>query len=273
MSNRIGIIIGLGQTSDLFEPARSFGVKRVELNCWNADLYSPELADAVKQQATRSGIQITALWAGYPGPSVWDFVDGPTTLGLVPAEYRRARISALKKGADFAHQLGLPAIITHLGFIPENASDPAFREVVAAVKEVAVHLAGYGMEFWFETGQETPVTMLRLIREIGTGNLGVNLDPANLILYGKANPVDALDVFGAYVRSVHAKDGLYPTDPYHLGHEVKIGLGKVNFPALLGRLAEIGYSGPFIIEREISGDQQIRDIKESLVYLSNLLGG
>ena len=143
--------------------------------------------------------------------------------------------------------------------------------MVGAVKDVADYLADLGMEFWFETGQETPVTMLRLIQEVGTGNLGINLDPANLILYGKANPVDALDVFGAYVRSVHAKDGLYPTTPYQLGEEVKIGSGKVNFPLFLSRLAELNYQGPFIIEREISGSQQILDIRESIAYLSDLL--
>jgi sugar phosphate isomerase/epimerase len=107
---------------------------------------------------------------------------------------------------------------------------------------------------------------------VGTANLGVNLDPANLILYGKANPVDALDVFGQYVRSVHAKDGRYPTDPYHLGQEVKISQGKVNFPALLARLTELGYTGPLIIEREISGEQQVIDMKEAVTYLSALLG-
>jgi sugar phosphate isomerase/epimerase len=114
--------------------------------------------------------------------------------------------------------------------------------------------------------------MLRLIHEVGTGNLGVNLDPANLIMYGKGNPVDALDVFGQYVRSVHAKDGCYPTDPYHLGKEVKIGQGKVNFPNLIARLNEVGYRGPLIIEREISGEQQTKDIKEATGYLDSLLG-
>ena len=271
MNKRIGIIIGLNNQPNLFEPAQSFGVNKVELNCWNPDTYSPELAERVKREASRLGIEITALWAGWPGPAVWDFIDGPSTLGLVPAEYRQVRVMALKKAADFAHQLGLPAIITHLGFIPEIASDPEFRAVVEAVKEVAVHLAGYGMGFWFETGQESPVTMLRLIHEVGTGNLGVNLDPANLILYGKANPVDSLDVFGSYVRSVHAKDGLYPSTPYQLGEEVKLGQGKVNFPVFFARLAEIGYKGPFIIEREISGSQQILDIKESITYLSSIL--
>ena len=268
---RIGIIIAEQNRPGLLDAAHAFGVKCVELNCWDPDTYTPALAESIRAEAERSGITITALWAGWPGPKVWDFIDGPRTLGVVPPEWRAERVDALKKGADFAHLLGLPAIITHLGFIPENAADPLFKEVVAAVKEVAVHLASLGMQFWFETGQETPVTMLRLIHEVGTGNLGVNLDPANLILYGKANPVDALDVFGQYVRSVHAKDGLYPTDPYHLGEEVKIGQGKVNFPRLVSRLSEVGFRGSFIIEREISGEQQTIDMKEAVGYLSSLI--
>ena len=271
MNDRIGIIVPVEAKPHLFEAAVDFGVKRVELNGWNADLYTPALAESIRNEAGRLGIKITAFWAGWPGPMAWDFISGPETLGIVPPKFRSGRIAALKKGAEFAHLLGLPAIITHLGFIPENASDPDFKDVVGAVKDVANYLAALGMEFWFETGQETPVTMLRLIQEVGTGNLGINLDPANLILYGKANPVDALDVFGAYVRSVHAKDGFYPTSPYQLGEEVKIGSGKVNFPLFLSRLAELNYQGPFIIEREISGSQQILDIRESIAYLSDLL--
>jgi len=271
MKDRIGIIVPVEARPHLLQAALAFGVNQVELNCWDAELLTPDLAAVLRAEAGQLGLTLTALWAGWPGPAVWDFLQGPTTLGLVPAQYRPARIYALKKAADFAHLLGLPALITHLGFIPENASDPAFQDVVAAVKEVAAYLLAYGIEFWFETGQETPVTLLRLIHEVGTGNLGINLDPANLILYGKANPVDALDVFGAYVRSVHAKDGLYPTSPYQLGAEVTIGAGKVNFPLLLARLAELNYQGPLIIEREISGSQQTLDIQAAITYLSAML--
>lgn len=271
MNNRIGIIIPLRDQPDLFAPAETFGVRLVEINCWDASLFTDEMAARLRAESGALGIKITALWAGWPGPKVWDFAQGPTTLGIVPEEFRAERVRALIAAAHFAHAAGLPAIITHLGFIPENASDPAFAGVVDAVREVALVLQQHGMEFWFETGQETPVTMLRLIDAVGTGNLGINLDPANLILYGKANPVDALDVFGKYVRSVHGKDGLYPTDPYHLGQEVKIGAGKVNFPALVRRLEEVGYRGPVIIEREISGEQQTVDMREAVRYLGELL--
>ena len=107
--------------------------------------------------------------------------------------------------------------------------------------------------------------------QVGTGNLGVNLDPANLILYGKGNPIDALDVFGGHVRNVHAKDGMYPTDPMKLGREVKVGEGRVRFPEFVKRLGEVGFTGEFIIEREISGEQQKRDIADTVEYLKKLV--
>ncbi len=272
MHPRIGVITNLRAEGSNFQNVADFGLQACQLCCWNPDLYSPALAGAVRKEAAETGMQVTSLWGGWPGPAVWDFVDGPGTLGIVPRPYRAMRVEALKRAGEFARQAGLPAVVTHLGFIPENASDPLFSEVVETVRDLAVFYKNLGLEFWFETGQETPVTLLRLIQKVGTGNLGLNLDPANLILYGKANPVDALDVFGAWVRSIHAKDGCYPTDPMKLGQEVPIGQGRVRFPEFTRRLKEIGYVGAFIIEREISGPQQEADILASIEYLAALIG-
>ena len=138
-------------------------------------------------------------------------------------------------------------------------------------KDVAEHLKKNEQYLLFETGQETPVTMLRCFEKVGSDNLGVNLDTANLILYGKANPVDALDVFGKYVMNIHAKDGNYPTNGHDLGMEVQIGKGKVDFRALFQKLYELGYDSYVTIEREISGEQQIKDIRESKKYLQNMI--
>jgi len=137
---------------------------------------------------------------------------------------------------------------------------------------VARHCKNRGIEFWFETGQETPITLLRLIESVDTGNLGINLDPANLILYGKGNPIDALEVFGNHVKGVHAKDGVYPTEGMNLGHEVKVGQGRVRFPAFVRALTALHYRGAYIIEREISGDQQRRDIRATLRDLKQWIG-
>ena len=117
------------------------------------------------------------------------------------------------------------------------------------------------------------MVLLRAIEDIGLENIGVNLDPANLILYGKGNPVDALDVIGRYVRGVHIKDGCYPTTGRLLGEEKAMGEGKVNFPQLLSGLKSLGYQGALTIEREISGEQQMQDIHKAIALLNQILKG
>ena len=177
----------------------------------------------------------------------------------------------LMDGADFAKLLGVTDVVSHMGFIPENPHDPNYPGFISALRTVAEHLKENSQYLLFETGQETPVAMLRAFEDIGTDNLGVNLDTANLILYGKANPVDALDVFGHFVRNIHAKDGFYPTNGHDLGREVRLGTGKVDFPAFFKKLKELGYDGPVTIEREITGEQQMIDIRESIIYLNGII--
>lgn len=271
MTNEIGVIHKLTEEGPFFKRVLDFGISTCQLKSWDQSIWTEDRARLVRQEIEETGIHVTSFWAGWPGPRVWDFVSGPQTLGIVPAEYRSRRVDALKRAGDFVKQIGLPAIITHLGFIPENATDPLFAETVDAVGNIAAHLAGLDMDFWFETGQETPVTMLRLIQAVGGSNLGLNLDAGNLILYGRGSPVDSLDVFGSFVRNIHAKDGYYPTDPMILGKEAKVGSGKVNYPLFVKRLGEIGFTGEFIIEREITGDRQTRDIRETIEYLKRLL--
>ena len=164
------------------------------------------LLDALKKY----DVQVSAVSEHNPGRRVFDFYHGPLTIGVIPLETRRARIDALKLAADFAHACGVPAIHTHLGFIPEDPNDPIYPGAISAIQEVAQHCKDQGAMLLCETGEETPITMLRMIQDVGTGNVFVNLDTANLILYGKGNPVDAMDVFGHMVRGMHAKDGSFP---------------------------------------------------------------
>jgi len=110
-----------------------------------------------------------------------------------------------------------------------------------------------------------------MIRDVAMPNLAVGLDTANLILYGKANPVDAVDIVGTHVRSVHAKDGRWPTNPSELGEEVLIGKGLVDFKQVFTKLHRLGYTGAITIERETSGPQQIEDVRQEKIYLENIL--
>lgn len=267
----IGVITSLLRDKNAFSHVSEFGLHVCQLANWNVGLWTEELALKVKEDAKKANVRISAVWTGYPGRIVWNFVEGPVTLGLVPPDLRSERVSALKKGADFARVCGAPAIITHAGFIPESPTDPLYYGFINSVKEVVEYCSQKSLEFWFETGQETPVTLLRAIQDVGLPNLGINLDPANLILYGKGNPVDALDVFGKYVRNIHGKDGFYPTDGRNLGKEVPLGQGKVNYPEFVSKLKEIGFTGDIIIEREISGEQQKIDIMAAVKYLEALI--
>ena len=206
-----------------------------------------------------------------PGILKWNFVEGPATIGLVPRKTRAERVAALTGLSDFVKQIGVPQIQTHCGFIPEDPADPLYAETVVAIREVAKHCEGNGQNFLMETGQETPTTMSRMLRDVGQPNLGVGLDTANLILYGKANPVDAVDILGAHVKSIHAKDGRWPTDPSELGKEVQIGQGLVDFKQVFLKLKRAGYTGAVSIERETSGPQQIEDVRQEKLYLERIL--
>jgi L-ribulose-5-phosphate 3-epimerase len=267
----VGVLVSLGHdVAEEISKVRDLGLSSCQLSSWDPAVRTDDVAARITRACKEHDVTVSALWTGSPGPHAWNFTEGPSTIGLVPPEHREMRVAALIQGAEFAAKLGVPDTITHAGFIPENPSDPLYEGTIEALRKVASRAKQLGLHFCFETGQETPITLLRAITDIGTGNLGVNLDPANLLMYGKANPVDALDIIGPYVRGVHAKDGEYPTEPGRLGVEKPMGEGRVNFPVLVPKLKSFGYEGALTIEREISGPKQIEDIQRAIAILEPL---
>ncbi|HKD60850.1 MAG TPA: sugar phosphate isomerase/epimerase family protein [Terracidiphilus sp.] len=237
------------------------------------DKFTPDAAKQIGDLLAKYDVVATTVEVVGPAPLEWNFLQGPATIGLVPPKYRAARIDALRQVSDFAKLLGIEQVQTHCGFVPEDPADALYPGTVEAIRTVAQHCQGNGQHFLMETGQETPTAMSRAIRDVNMPNLGVGLDTANLILYGKANPVDAVEIIGAHVRSVHAKDGKWPTDPSKLGEEVLIGHGLVDFKAVFTELHKLGYTGAITIERETSGPQQIEDVKNEKLYLERILDG
>lgn len=230
-----------------------------------------ELANPIRDASSKYGVEITALMTLGTGRMVWTLQEGPQTIGIIPRATRKSRIEALKRASILAKACGVKAVHTHCGFIPEDPNDSLYAEAVSAIKEIVSFCRENGQTFLCETGQETPITLLRAINDVALDNIGVNLDLANLILYGKGEPLGALDVLGKHVRGVHAKDGLYPADPYGLGEETPIGKGKVRFPEVVAQLSQLSYTGPITIEREISGPGQEKDIRASSQYLTELI--
>jgi L-ribulose-5-phosphate 3-epimerase len=233
--------------------------------------FTPAVVSQYRDLIAKYDITVTTVEVVGPGPLEWNFLRGPSTIGVVPPKTRAVRIDALRQVSDFAKELGIGQVQTHCGFIPEDPADPLYPGAVEAIRTVAQHCHDNGQYFLMETGQETPTTMSRMIRDVAMPNLAVGLDTANLILYGKANPVDAVDILGPHVRSIHAKDGRWPTNPSELGEEVLIGKGLVNFREVFTKLHRIGYTGAVTIERETSGPQQIEDVRQEKLFLERIL--
>jgi len=267
---RLGLIIGVGD-----DPVRALAKVR-DLGIPTAQIYVdeffPDLAGKLRAALDSHKIEATSLVVGGPGREVWDFYEGPQTIGLVPKATRDARAAHIRKASDFARECGIAAVQTHCGFLPEDPNETAYKETVVLLRELANYCKANGQNFRYETGQETPITLVRTIQDVGVDNQGVNFDLANLILYGKANPVDAIETLAPYIQGIHAKDGLWPTNPKELGQEVPIGKGKVDFPRVIGRLKELHYQGAVTIEREISGAQQIEDVRAAKIFLEKLIG-
>jgi L-ribulose-5-phosphate 3-epimerase len=267
---RLGVVVDVsGESPDkAIARVKAFGLTSCQVHVGMAP---PSLAEPLKAALARYQVEATAAMTLGPGKMIWNFYEGPSTIGLVPLQTRAARIDALKRASDLARRCDIKAVHTHCGFIPENPNAPLYADSVKAIRQVASYCKANGQTFLMETGQETPVTMLRAILDTGLDNIGANLDTANLILYGKGDPVGALDVIGKYVRGLHAKDGLYPTDPKNLGEEVGIGKGRVDFPQVFRKLHDLHYKGPITIEREISGARQEADIRSAITYLQGMI--
>lgn len=234
------------------------------------DDFSSELARRLSMSLKKYQLTPDTLICMGPGNYVWNFIEGPETIGLVPRKMREVRVERLKQGIDFCKEAGIPAVHAHFGFIPENPKDILYMEFINTMKPIGEYASKRGIDIYFETGQETPITLLRAIEDIGTGNLFVNYDTANLAMYGKANPRDGLKVLGRYVKSLHAKDGMYPTRPDELGKEVLIPEGEVDFPAIISALKKMNFKGSIIIECELSGHTK-EYILKTKKYLENLI--
>lgn len=271
-----GITIGVIQydMSDIdksFKDLHEQGFGSCELN-YNTKAFTPEFAVKVKEASKRHNIKVTTV-VGVPGSkSTWNFRKGPATIGLVPEDEREEKLKMYRDMIDFCAMAEVPAMHSHFGFIPEDPSSVQYKNFVEVMRGLANYAKEKGVMIYFETGQETPITLVRAINDIGTGNLFINCDLANLLMYGKANSLDAVKMFGSLIKEFHAKDGKYPdpNNPYELGREVPIPTGDVDFPAVIAELKRQGFNGAVTIECELNGARHDYVVK-TRQYLLDLL--
>jgi len=217
------------------------------------------LGDVYKKALADEDFVITAVFAAYDGES---YADAPTvqeTVGFIPAATRAAREKRTYEVIDMTAAIGVPIFACHVGFVPEDHTDPVYAPVRDMVRRICDYAATKGIIFALETGQEPAATLLHFLEDVNRPNLKLNFDPANLILYGTSEPISALKLVGHHVVSVHCKDGNWPDKgrPGTLGTEMPLGEGAVGIPEFVQTLKSIGYTGALTIEREISLDQDM----------------
>jgi sugar phosphate isomerase/epimerase len=265
---QVGLLGGVGKDPEaMCKKLHDAGFKYCQIGFGTS--WDKEMATTLKKLSKKYDVKISTMMYCTPGGR-WNFLEGPTTIGLVPPVNRIKYIDTYKKAIDFCAMADIPAMHSHFGFIPEEPNCELYASFIECMRELCQYAKDKGVMVFCETGQETATTLIRAIHDIGTGNIFVNCDVANMVLYGKGNPVDAVRQFGPLLKELHAKDGKYPTNPYYLGRETKIPEGDVNFPELVKALKEIGFKGVMTIECELRGDNSayVNDTKK---YLEDLI--
>ncbi|MDQ6663225.1 MAG: sugar phosphate isomerase/epimerase [Acidobacteriota bacterium] len=228
---------------------------------------------AWKSALDAANFHVNTVFAAYTGESYADIPTVKNTVGFIPRATRDERENRTLAVSDFAAQLGVPSIATHVGFVPEDDGDPDYIGVRELVRRICDHAAGHGQTFALETGQESAATLLDFIHDVNRPNLGINFDPANMILYGTGDPIEALGTLGPHVLSVHCKDGDWPPENVAgaLGSEKALGQGAVGMDKFLRQLKHVGYKGPLTIERETEdAAQRIKDLRMGVGLLQQL---
>lgn len=260
---------GLGVQLDV---VKELGIPTIQLHAPQPSSRTKERAEAFKQQLAGLGIELTAVFGGFSGESYESIPIVESTVGLMPPETRASRVAEMKEISDFASWIGCDVVALHLGFIPHDSSDPGYQEMIDVTRDLCAYAKNNGQNLHLETGQETADGLLQFLADTGVDNLFVNFDPANMILYGTGEPIEALKKLGKHVRSVHCKDATWSDKPGESwGCEVPLGDGDVNIAEYLATLAEIGYEGPLTIEREIPQEPERQ--KQEIGHASNLLNG
>ncbi len=220
-----------------------------------------------------AGFRVYTVFAAYTGESYADIPSVQQTVGFIPPATREERESRTLAVSDFAAIIGAPGIATHIGFVPESANDPDYQAVRDMVRRICDHASFHHQTFALETGQEPAHTLLSFLNDVHRSNLGINFDPANMILYGTGDPIEALGILAPRVLTVHCKDGDWPEPgkPGALGKERALGQGSVGVGRFLEALRQAGYEGPLSIEREASDPaRRMRDIAAAIQLLTDL---
>jgi sugar phosphate isomerase/epimerase len=242
---------------ELLEKLAVIGIRRIQMDL-DRLREEPEAWDELASVFAKNNVSIISGMLRCAGEDYSTLETIRATGGIVPDDTWEENLRNFRRGAEFAARLGLRLITIHAGFVPhrEEAGYAKLRERLLAVDAL---FAAKGIALGLETGQETAEELAELLRDLGSGNIGVNFDPANMILYGKGDPVAAVRTLAPWLRQLHLKDARHSKVPGTWGEEVPVGRGDVDWARFFEALRELGFAGDMAIERE-AGDRRVADI-------------
>jgi sugar phosphate isomerase/epimerase len=245
--------------ADLAAKLETTGIRRVQLALDPLrDL--PKVWGETAALFRQKGITIISGMFGCVGEDYSTLETIRLTGGIAPDATWEQNWDNMRATAALAHELGLKLVTFHAGFLPHEEKDPNFAKMLRRLSETADVFKAAKIALALETGQETAPVLVQLLQALKRRNVGVNFDPANMILYDKGNPIAALRVLGPWIRQVHIKDARRTKVPGTWGEEVAAGTGEVDWQAFFATLRELNYKGDFVIERE-AGTQRVADIQ------------
>jgi L-ribulose-5-phosphate 3-epimerase len=254
------------EPAELIQKINELGLSHVQLAMGKSD---DEQLRAAVGQIRAAGIQITAGMIGFAGEDYSTISIIRKTGGYLPDEFWPARKLESERVSRLGKELGIRKISTHIGFVPPSG-DPQYKVIIDRVGQIADAFARDGVELLMESGQEQAPELLQFLNDLSRRNVCVNFDPANMILYGAGDPIDAIQTLGRHIGHVHIKDATLSTQPaVTWGAEVPFGTGGVPYSAFVAALAEVNYTGPLVIERE-AGQSRMADVRTAIQTLQNI---
>ena len=246
-------------TRDMIESVKKLGLSHVQLALWPLVKLDDKQKHLELGTLRNSGLTFTAGMIGFPGEDYSTIASIKKTGGFVSDEEFPVRRAMTKSAAQLAAEMGMKLLTAHIGFVPPS-SDPNYPKMVERICEIAGDLDALGITLTMETGQETAPELLQFINDLRCQNVKVNFDPANMILYGAGDPIEAIGILGRHIAHVHVKDATLSDAPGATwGKEVPFGTGQVPPKEFLRALEDAGYTGPLAIERE-AGDTRMEDV-------------
>lgn len=246
--------IGLGRIQCALDPVRE----------------NPGVWGKLAQDCEKAGMSLVSGTFGCMGEDYSNMESIRRTGGIVPDSTWPENWKNIQATADLAREMGLKLVSFHAGFLPHDEKEPAYRKLLDRLRLVADLFAAKGIDLALETGQESAAILKYFLEKLERSNVGVNFDPANMILYENDNPIEALRILGPWLKQCHMKDAIRTRVPGTWGEEVVLGTGEVNWRDFFSTLEALSFRGYLAIERE-AGQQRVEDVRAARLFLEKFV--